>query len=165
MASAGPEARIRRKAGQGRRFSRFPLLAIGEGESRAADGPSSPILPNSGPYSLLFCVTPNLDPPETCAILRKDPTQCRDGGTGRRSGLKIRRPLRSWGFDPPSRHHEMLTLSASAYFTFKTVTAKGPNVNWSPLSVPVRGGPSPVESSTDANSASANPNGTVTLSN
>ena len=28
----------------------------------------------------------------------------RDGGTGRRSGLKIRRPLRSWGFDPPSRH-------------------------------------------------------------
>ena len=25
--------------------------------------------------------------------------------TGRRSGLKIRRPLRSWGFDPPSRHH------------------------------------------------------------
>ena len=29
----------------------------------------------------------------------------RDGGTGRRSGLKIRRPLRSWGFDPPSRHH------------------------------------------------------------
>ena len=28
----------------------------------------------------------------------------RDGGTGRRSGLKIRRPLRPWGFDPPSRH-------------------------------------------------------------
>jgi predicted Zn-ribbon and HTH transcriptional regulator len=24
--------------------------------------------------------------------------------TGRRSGLKIRRPLRPWGFDPPSRH-------------------------------------------------------------
>ena len=33
------------------------------------------------------------------------PTPSRDGGTGRRSGLKIRRPLRSWGFDPPSRHH------------------------------------------------------------
>ena len=32
------------------------------------------------------------------------PTPSRDGGTGRRSGLKIRRPLRSWGFDPPSRH-------------------------------------------------------------
>ncbi len=30
----------------------------------------------------------------------------RDGGTGRRSGLKIRRPLRSWGFDPPSRHQQ-----------------------------------------------------------
>ena len=30
----------------------------------------------------------------------------RDGGTGRRSGLKIRRSLRSWGFDPPSRHQQ-----------------------------------------------------------
>src|SRR5579859_1736783 len=29
----------------------------------------------------------------------------RDGGTGRRSGLKIRRGNPSWGFDPPSRHH------------------------------------------------------------
>jgi hypothetical protein len=29
----------------------------------------------------------------------------RDGGTGRRSGLKIRRALRPWGFDSPSRHH------------------------------------------------------------
>jgi len=26
--------------------------------------------------------------------------------TGRRSGLKIRRPLRPWGFDPPSRHQQ-----------------------------------------------------------
>src|SRR5215472_8105094 len=34
----------------------------------------------------------------------------RDGGTGRRSGLKIRRPLRSWGFDPPSRHHKIKYL-------------------------------------------------------
>ena len=41
-----------------------------------------------------------------CAILfEQAPTPSRDGGTGRRSGLKIRRPLRSWGFDPPSRHH------------------------------------------------------------
>lgn len=31
----------------------------------------------------------------------------RDGGIGRRSGLKIRRPLRSWGFDPPSRHQNI----------------------------------------------------------
>ena len=31
----------------------------------------------------------------------------RDGGTGRRSGLKIRRPLRPWGFDPPSRHSSL----------------------------------------------------------
>ena len=28
----------------------------------------------------------------------------RDGGTGRRSGLKIRRYLVPWGFDSPSRH-------------------------------------------------------------
>ena len=34
------------------------------------------------------------------------PHPSRDGGTGRRSGLKIRRPLRSWGFDPPSRHQQ-----------------------------------------------------------
>ena len=36
---------------------------------------------------------------------------CRDGGTGRRSGLKIRRSLRSWGFDPPSRHHRINHLA------------------------------------------------------
>jgi hypothetical protein len=41
-----------------------------------------------------------------CAILFMRPTRSRDGGTGRRSGLKIRRPLRSWGFDPPSRHQQ-----------------------------------------------------------
>src|SRR3954453_17916671 len=29
----------------------------------------------------------------------------RDGGTGRRSGLKIRRCLALWGFNSPSRHH------------------------------------------------------------
>ena len=42
-----------------------------------------------------------------CAILweHRYPSG-RDGGTGRRSGLKIRRPLRSWGFDPPSRHQQ-----------------------------------------------------------
>jgi hypothetical protein len=37
-------------------------------------------------------------------FLRK-PQNCRDGGTGRRSGLKIRRYLVPWGFDSPSRHH------------------------------------------------------------
>ena len=31
-------------------------------------------------------------------------TKCRDGGTGRRSGLKIRRYFVPWGFDSPSRH-------------------------------------------------------------
>ena len=31
-------------------------------------------------------------------------TKSRDGGTGRRSGLKIRRYLVPWGFDSPSRH-------------------------------------------------------------
>src|SRR6185437_15685209 len=35
----------------------------------------------------------------------------RDGGTGRRSGLKIRRPLRPWGFDPPSRHQSALLIA------------------------------------------------------
>ena len=43
-----------------------------------------------------------------CAILSMHVTPGRDGGTGRRSGLKIRRPLRSWGFDPPSRHQANL---------------------------------------------------------
>ncbi len=40
-----------------------------------------------------------------CDTAMKFLSSSRDGGTGRRSGLKIRRPLRSWGFDPPSRHH------------------------------------------------------------
>ena len=33
----------------------------------------------------------------------------RDGGTGRRSRLKICRPLWSWGFDPPSRHQKSVS--------------------------------------------------------
>jgi hypothetical protein len=33
-------------------------------------------------------------------------SQSRDGGTGRRSGLKIRRCLALWGFNSPSRHHD-----------------------------------------------------------
>src|SRR6185437_12687910 len=45
--------------------------------------------------------------PANCAgILQRAIVPGRDGGTGRRSGLKIRRPLRSWGFDPPSRHQQ-----------------------------------------------------------
>ena len=32
----------------------------------------------------------------------------RDGGTGRRSGLKIRRYLVPWGFNSPSRHQPKL---------------------------------------------------------
>ena len=43
--------------------------------------------------------------------LGAEPLPGRDGGTGRRSGLKIRRPLRSWGFDPPSRHKLTCLLS------------------------------------------------------
>ncbi len=35
---------------------------------------------------------------------RKNYILSRDGGTGRRSGLKIRRYLVPWGFDSPSRH-------------------------------------------------------------
>ena len=31
--------------------------------------------------------------------------------SGPRIGLKIRRPLRSWGFDPPSRHQETSDLA------------------------------------------------------
>ena len=38
------------------------------------------------------------------AVKSITPTKCRDGGTGRRSGLKIRRYLVPWGFDSPSRH-------------------------------------------------------------
>ena len=38
----------------------------------------------------------------------------RDGGTGRRSGLKIRRYLVPWGFDSPSRHQD----SQGSYFDF-----------------------------------------------
>src|SRR5215472_2895341 len=34
-------------------------------------------------------------------------TKCRDGGTGRRSGLKIRRYSVPWGFDSPSRHQQL----------------------------------------------------------
>ena len=39
-------------------------------------------------------------------VLSDSTHRSRDGGTGRRSGLKIRRPLRPWGFDPPSRHQK-----------------------------------------------------------
>src|SRR5580658_8685455 len=39
------------------------------------------------------------------------PTRGRDGGTGRRSRLKICRPLWSWGFDPPSRHQTYLIVA------------------------------------------------------
>src|SRR5215470_15944201 len=35
----------------------------------------------------------------------------RDGGTGRRSGLKIRRYLVPWGFDSPSRHHATMKIN------------------------------------------------------
>src|SRR5579864_9776702 len=38
------------------------------------------------------------------AVKSSTSTKCRDGGTGRRSGLKIRRYLVPWGFDSPSRH-------------------------------------------------------------
>ena len=52
-------------------------------------------------------------PSSTCAILSTDtPPQRRDGGTGRRSGLKIRRDNLSWGFDPPSRHQQNKGLSS-----------------------------------------------------
>src|SRR5271155_4916233 len=47
-------------------------------------------------------------------------TKSRDGGTGRRSGLKIRRYLVSWGFDSPSRHQRkrcrFMRLSSSGCF-------------------------------------------------
>ena len=38
----------------------------------------------------------------------------RDGGTGRRSGLKIRRYLVPWGFNSPSRHQ----ANSSRYIYF-----------------------------------------------
>src|ERR1035437_1606108 len=48
----------------------------------------------------------------------------RDGGTGRRSGLKIRRPLRSWGFDPPSRHHKQTYLKSTSWKISKSFVPK-----------------------------------------
>ena len=38
---------------------------------------------------------------------------------GRRSGLKICRPLWSWGFDPPSRHHLSTCLLSSIYLEIR----------------------------------------------
>src|SRR5579864_7970026 len=38
------------------------------------------------------------------AVESSTSTKCRDGGTGRRSGLKIRRTTNPWGFNSPSRH-------------------------------------------------------------
>ncbi len=62
---------------------------------------------------------------EACAILfEQAPTLCRDGGTGRRSGLKIRRPLRSWGFDPPSRHHKQTYLKSTSWKISKSFVPK-----------------------------------------
>ena len=37
--------------------------------------------------------------------------ESRSGGTGRRTGLKIPRPLRPWGFDPPLRHQSNQRLT------------------------------------------------------
>ena len=55
--------------------------------------------------ALLMCLNQRVDRlSEWRGVIRGDSS--RDGGTGRRSGLKIRRPLRSWGFDPPSRHQQ-----------------------------------------------------------
>src|ERR1700674_472388 len=45
----------------------------------------------------------------------------RDGGTGRRSGLKIRRYLVPWGFNSPSRHHVNSSRSVT-YCTFPSST-------------------------------------------
>ena len=33
-------------------------------------------------------------------------TKCWSGGTGRRTRLKIWRPLRAWGFDSPLQHQD-----------------------------------------------------------
>ena len=49
---------------------------------------------------------PNPDRMLTCERLPLS----RDGGTGRRSGLKIRRCLAPWGFNSPSRHQSGLLL-------------------------------------------------------
>ena len=48
------------------------------------------------------------------------PTSSRDGGIGRRSRLKICRPLWSWGFDPPSRHQTQTTFDSAACKTAKS---------------------------------------------
>ena len=50
--------------------------------------------------------------------IASSPNPGRDGGTGRRSGLKIRRCLAPWGFNSPSRHQNLTRCSSVVYATF-----------------------------------------------
>lgn len=53
--------------------------------------------------------------------LRPEPPTWDRGGTGRRNGLKIRRPLRPWGFDSLRSHHSQANLIGSipsGFFVF-----------------------------------------------
>lgn len=75
--------------------------------------------PQSG-FSSGFSSTslPSTDMALKCANLCM-PSFSRDGGTGRRSGLKIRRCLAPWGFNSPSRHqhfsHQQVTNASSSF--------------------------------------------------
>ena len=92
-----------------RRLTRKPGDQLDDPQvSEAVDGRAQGRVPSIG--SLFLRVAANKTAPsgqvpsqDRYAILRT-PNPRRDGGTGRRSGLKIRRPSRPWGFDPPSRH-------------------------------------------------------------
>ena len=76
-------------------------------------------------------------------LLRQSPFATgRDGGTGRRSGLKIRRPLRSWGFDPPSRHQDSKRLIVKTTSPAREVIFVGgcwfPAISWNGRSSAIR---------------------------
>ena len=49
---------------------------------------------------------------EICRFLLESAAHCKM----RKIRLKIRRPLRSWGFDPPSRHHRINNLQSFPLF-------------------------------------------------
>ena len=97
---------------------------------------------------------------------RASPTQCRSGGTGRRTGLKIPRPSRAWGFDPPLRHH-LQTLVPRALAPIHPLALILRNMLETPSKCPVcvpvcvLGKPSPTHSSQDsgAQPASSQPPG------
>ena len=94
-----------------------PLSHRGSSAGRSADVESEGHEQSRGSA----CVA---DKPKAMRYFGSSPTRGRDGGTGRRSRLKICRPLWSWGFDPPSRHHtfEINALGGVLKATLRNLT-------------------------------------------